>query len=170
MRNITLWNEPIPQSPWRALFDIQRNLDKMYDDKIYEEHFYQPACEMEESDTHFVVNVDMPGIPKKDIRIELKDDQLHIEGERKSEKKNSTYSERYYGKFHRVLTLPTGVDADKIEANYEDGVLSLVVPKAEMAKPKQIKISDGKSSLFGKLLGTNKEEEKDKKTVSSTAA
>ena len=169
MRNITLWNEPIAQSPWRALFDIQRNLDRMFEDKMSEERVFQPALELEESDSHFVYNVDMPGIPKKDIRIELRDDQLFIEGERKAENKNSAYSERYYGKFSRVLTLPANVDTEKIEANYEDGVLKLVLPKAEMAKPKQIKISEGKSSLFGKFLGT-KEEDKEKKTVSTTAA
>jgi HSP20 family protein len=161
--------------------DLQRNLDRMFDqafgsnvsDEWTEEAVFHPACDIEETNSHFVMNVDLPGVPKKDINIEVKDNQLLISGERKAERKTKNSSERYYGKFHRVVALPSGIDADKIEAQYQDGVLTLALPKSEAAKGRQIKITDGKSSFFGKLLGkseTPEKEERQERTVSAVSA
>src|SRR4029079_8130624 len=109
MRNLTNWQE----SPWRGLLDLQRNLDRVFDSAFNEEDAgFRPLCEMEETDSHYLMSVDLPGVSRKDINIEVKDGDLVISGERKNEKKTSAYSERYYGKFHRVLSLPTGIDAD----------------------------------------------------------
>jgi HSP20 family protein len=159
MRNhMTLWNES-SLSPWRGLMDLQRNLDRVFDqtfgdrsDRWADEAVFHPVCEVDETDSHFVMSVDLPGVNKKDINIEARDNQLIISGERKSEKKERGFSERLYGKFYRVITLPNGVDTNKIEAHYQDGVLNVALPKAESAKPKQIKISDGKGSFFGRLV------------------
>jgi HSP20 family protein len=106
----------------------------------------------------------MPGIAKEDIEIEVVEDQLVISGERKLDRKESSanrfFSERGYGKFHRAFTLGTSVDQEKIEAVYRDGVLRVAVPKAEAAKPKQIKIqAEDKSGLFDRLSGRAKSEE-----------
>lgn len=176
MRNLTTWNEnSTAYNPWRGLMDLQRHLDRVFDqtfgdartDRWDDESVLHPAVDLEETEAHYVMSVDLPGVSKKDIQIEVKDNQVHISAERKNEKKTSGYSERYFGKFHRILTMPDGIDADKIEAQYENGVLNLAVPKAESAKPRQIKIADGKSTFFGKLLGVNKEPEKEPKTVTS---
>jgi HSP20 family protein len=176
MSNLSIWSDNATANQWRGLMDLQRNLDLVFDrafgnvkiDPWDDETVFHPAVDMEETDSHYVMNVDLPGVSKKDIQVEFKDNELHISAKRKNEKKTSAYSERYYGKFHRVFTVPSGIDTEKIEAQYQDGVLSLAVPKSESAKPRQIKITDGKSSFFGKLLGGNKETEKEQKTISGT--
>jgi HSP20 family protein len=172
--NLTLWDDNF-SSQWGSLVDMQRNLDRMFDEAFgasvssaTEDRLFHPPCEIEETDSHYVMDVDLPGVPKKNINIEVRENQLVISGERKSERKTKNASERYYGRFHRVVTLPTGVDPEKIEAQYQDGVLSLAIPKAEAAKARQIKISDGKSSFFSKLLG-NRQAEKVEKNDQATA-
>ncbi len=106
---------------------------------------FSPACEISETETHYQMSVDLPGIKKEDVKIELNDNTLTISGERKSEKKagderNVKYVEKYYGTFTRSFTLPTTVDTEKIEARYEDGVLSLEIPKAPLARTRKIEI------------------------------
>ena len=80
---------------------------------------------------------------KEDIEISLHDGMLTINGERKSqtpEGDKAERTERYVGKFRRSISLPTQVDANKVTANYRDGILTITLPKAEEAKPKQIKV------------------------------
>jgi HSP20 family protein len=83
-------------------------------------------------------------VKREEIEITVDGDTLTVKGEKKREsesKQDDAYrSERYYGSFSRSLTLPAAVDANKIEARYKDGVLEIVIPKSEEAKPKQIKI------------------------------
>jgi len=124
---------------------------------------WSPACEIEEDDGHFLITAEMAGIPKDQIKIELRDNQLLISGERhqgtKRKEGGYRYSERRFGKFQRAFSLPTGIDADHVEANYEDGILRLFIPKTDSAKPRQIKISNGSATgFFGRLLGTPKKE------------
>jgi HSP20 family protein len=82
---------------------------------------------------------------KEDIEISLHDGMLTISGERKSESgnngENAERTERFTGKFRRSITLPTRVDAGKVSANYKDGILTVTLPKAEEAKPKQIQVN-----------------------------
>ena len=81
---------------------------------------------------------------KEDIQISLHDGMLTINGERKSETPEgdkAERTERYVGKFRRSISLPTQVDANKVAANYRDGILTVTLPKAEEAKPKQIKVN-----------------------------
>jgi HSP20 family protein len=109
-----------------------------------------PACDISETDTHYVVKVDLPGIPKDDVKIEVSENQLVISGERKEEKetkeKNRYLSERYYGSFQRSFALPAGTDSDKIEAAYDNGELKVSVPKATVSHQKTIKIGETKST------------------------
>jgi HSP20 family protein len=158
--------------------DLQSDLDRMFvpafaassDDEWNEGLVFRPACEIEETDSHYVMSVDLPGIARKVISIEAKDNRLFLSGERKPARKSNSASERCYGKFHRVFTLPQGIEADRIEAQYQDGVLTIALPKSEAAKPRQIKITDGKGSFFGKLLGKSDAPEKQERTLSAVAA
>jgi HSP20 family protein len=108
------------------------------------------------------MSFDLPGVKRDDIKIDFKDGNLTVSGERKSEtekKEKSSYrSERFYGSFSRSFQLPAGVKPDQVEAHYADGVLRVTVPKAEAAKAQQIKIGEGKPGLWDKLLGTKKAE------------
>jgi HSP20 family protein len=84
-------------------------------------------------------------LKKEDIELSLQKGVLTISGERKQEKKNEEgyRNERFFGRFQRSVTLPTSVDGDKVKATYQDGILKVVLPKAEEAKPKQIAVSIG---------------------------
>lgn len=117
--------------------------------------FFEPASDVEETETHFIVNVDLPGISKEDIKIEVKDDHLTIWGERKAdekgEKEGIRYHRRAFGKFTKSFALPAGIDASKIEATQADGVLSVAVPKAPEAQPHAVKIGDAKGGFFEKF-------------------
>jgi len=105
---------------------------------------WAPALDLYQSDDNIVAVVELPGMRKEDIEISLQDGTLIISGERKEETNQTngaTRTERYTGKFRRSITLPSRVDVNKVSATYRDGVLTVTLPKAEEAKPKQIKIS-----------------------------
>ncbi len=151
MRNLTLWNDNLNTSPWFNLVDLQRNWEKLFEEATTpQEKLFHPACDVEESETHYLMNFDLPGVAKKDIHIEVKENELSITGERKTDRKSNAFAERFQGKFHRVLTLPVDADAQKIEAHYQDGVLSIALAKVEAVKPREIKIGDTKPAAFEK--------------------
>lgn len=129
----------------------------------YDERTFGPACEVSESDDHYYMNLDLPGMKKEDIKVELAENVLTVSGERKREsnpdkKAKVQLYEKSYGLFKRSFTLPTTVDESKIEARYENGVLELYLPKTAAAKPRQIEITtSNKGGIFDKLLGGKKE-------------
>jgi HSP20 family protein len=106
---------------------------------------WSPALDVLDDKDNLVVKVELPGLKKDEINLSLHDGVLTISGERKHEvekKEGQSFrSERYFGKFQRGVTLPTAVDASKVNATYKDGVLTVELPKAEEAKPKQIAVS-----------------------------
>jgi HSP20 family protein len=109
-----------------------------------------PAMDVVETDDHFVLRADLPGLSEKDINIELEDNVLTISGERKAEheQRNEGYYrvERSSGSFSRSLTLPEGVNADGIQAHFDSGVLEVRIPKPEQHKPRKVQISLGGSA------------------------
>ena len=105
---------------------------------------WSPALDLYESGDHFVAVIELPGMRKEDIDISLHDGTLTISGERKGEGNNgetAQRTERYVGTVRRSIALPTRVDANKVSATYQDGILKVTLPKAEEAKPKQIQVS-----------------------------
>jgi HSP20 family protein len=106
-----------------------------------------PAMDLVETDDHFVLRADLPGLTEDDVSIELEDNVLTISGERKSEheehKEGYHRVERAYGSFGRSLTLPEGVDADTVEASFDNGVLEVRIPKPEERKPRKVAITVG---------------------------
>ena len=106
-----------------------------------------PAMDLVETEEHFVLRADLPGLTENDVAIELEDNVLTLSGERKSEheeRKEGYYRvERASGTFARSLTLPEGIDPDRVEASFENGVLEVRVPKPEERKPRRVSISVG---------------------------
>ncbi|MBX6326116.1 MAG: Hsp20/alpha crystallin family protein [Chthoniobacterales bacterium] len=105
---------------------------------------WSPALDLYESNNDVVAVVELPGMRKEDIDISLHDGTLTISGERKREitgGEKAQRTERYVGTFRRSITLPTRVDANKVSATYQDGILKVTLPKAEEAKPKQIPVN-----------------------------
>ena len=108
------------------------------------ERMLRPAMDVEEDADKIVVRTELAGIPKEDVSITLEDGVLTIAGEKKSDRemedKNYHLVERSFGSFHRSITLPSGVDSEKAEASFENGILSIAIPKAEAAKPRKLEI------------------------------
>lgn len=145
-----------------GIFDEMHRMTNAYDERSF-----APGCEVTEHEGHFLLSMDLPGIKKEDVKIDLTENLLTISGERKRESNGDKQQkfqlfERSYGFFKRSFTLPTSVDGNKVEARYENGVLDLYLPKIEAAKPRKIEIQNSKSGFFEKLLGSkNTEEMKD---------
>ena len=106
-----------------------------------------PAMDVVETDDHFVLRADLPGLSEGDVNIELEDNVLTISGERKieHEQRDEGYYrvERASGAFSRSLTLPEGVNAEAIQASFDSGVLEIRIPKPEQQKPRKVQISVG---------------------------
>jgi len=105
---------------------------------------WTPALDLYQNNDNVIAVVELPGMRKEDIEISLHDGTLTISGERKMETQEgdkAERSERYVGKFRRSITLPTRVDANNVSATYKDGILTVALPKAEEAKPKQIQVN-----------------------------
>ncbi len=105
----------------------------------------QPRMDLEESSVQYNLRLELPGLSKEDVQISFEDNMLVISGEKKEpvrQKENRYhYSEIIYGKFSRSIKVPANVESDKISASFDNGVLTVVIPKSEQAKPRQISIS-----------------------------
>ena len=106
---------------------------------------FSPRVDVHETDKDILLDVEVPGLEKKHIKVEVKDNTLTISGERRYEKKDkdseSCRIERHYGKFARTFALPETVKSDKVSASYKNGVLNLKLPKTEKAIPKEITVN-----------------------------
>jgi HSP20 family protein len=143
-RNLTL---PSRWSP--NLFDdfrteMNRVMEGLWDHEDRGTPFFAPRTNFAETDTAYEVAVELPGMHADDFEIEFKDDRLWITGERKhdAEEEGRTYhrNETTYGNFRRVIALGKDVDAESIEAKYENGVLAITISKIEAVKPKRIEV------------------------------
>ncbi|MHB9027671.1 MAG: Hsp20/alpha crystallin family protein [Candidatus Latescibacterota bacterium] len=105
---------------------------------------WTPRADINESDKEISIDLELPGIKKEDIRVEVRNNVVTISGERKQERKTESPEgsriERHYGKFERSFALPEMVDENKVSASYHDGMLTLRIPKTEKALPKEVKI------------------------------
>ena len=123
------------------LANLQDELDRLFGTQPV----WVPAMDVQEDKDNYIFRAELPGLKREDIEVSLQDGTLVISGERKIEKVEEGvevhWQERYYGKFQRALTLPEPVAADKVKAEYKDGVLIVTLPKTEEAKPKKIDVS-----------------------------
>lgn len=123
---------------------VERFLSAWPNDAYTQDAAWAPRVDVHETDNEVVLDVELPGIDRNDVKVEVKNGLLTISGERKFEKKAKEKGyqsiERRYGKFERAFGLADSVDAEKITAAYQNGVLTLTVPKAEKAKPREIAI------------------------------
>ena len=148
MRTLTRWE------PFRGASSLQDQVNRLFNDVIErtgEESSltaWAPAVDIYETEHELVVKADLPDVDPKDLDIRVENNILTIRGERKFEKKvneeNYLRVERAYGSFARSFTLANTVNSDAIKADYQNGVLTLTIPKREEAKPKQIKVNVGR--------------------------
>jgi HSP20 family protein len=149
---ITRWSPLF--TPSRDLVGIQGDVNRLLDTFFVRyptrgdaPALFTPAVDIEETPEEFVLKLDLPGVPQKDVKVSLMGDMLTVKGERKSESDrnggNVHRSERVYGSFERSFTLGTPVRNDKVKATYRDGVLEIHVPKAEEARLREIEVQVG---------------------------
>jgi len=150
--NLTLWRRPDVAWPFGRLSSLRDELDRLFESPLTDlgrttELFggWSPALDIHEEKDNFIIEAELPGMKKEHLDVSLHDGVLTISGERKVEKKpqetESHRTERFYGKFQRSLALPTRVAADKVKAEYKDGVLTVTLPKTEEAKSRKIDVS-----------------------------
>jgi HSP20 family protein len=143
---ITHWD------PFRGLTSLQDQVNRLLDGAFVQGRTGQadlaawaPAVDIYEGQNELVAKVDLPGVEEKDIDIRLENNTLTIRGERKFEKsvneENYLRVERAYGSFTRTFSLPNMINAQAINASYNNGVLTVHMPKREESKPKQVKIN-----------------------------
>ena len=125
--------------------DINRLFNTLFDEGRTQR--WVPAMDLVESDDHFVLKADLPGLGEDDVSIEIRDNTLTIAGERKSEheqRERGWYRvERSTGAFSRSLSLPEGVDPGAVSAAFDKGVLEVRIPKPEQKKPRRVQIRAG---------------------------
>jgi HSP20 family protein len=139
----------IKWSPYRNLISLPDEIDHFFNgfglDLNASDSVWSPSVDISETDDQYEVKAEIPGLKKEDIKLSVEDNVLTLSGERKyekeTEKKNYRRLERAYGRFERSFRLPKEVNVEKIKANYENGVLTVEIPKADAVKPKEIAVS-----------------------------
>jgi len=137
-------------SPSTEIRSLQREIDRMFDSFLprgntdAEQAVWAPRVDLAETDQAYLIQLDVPGMKKEDLEVSFQDGSLTVCGERTQSETEETAQlirvERRFGRFYRSFDLPKTVDSSKIEAAYEDGVLTVKVPKAEESKPRTVHI------------------------------
>lgn len=127
--------------------EVDRVVDAFFGTGTTRVRRWVPAMDLVETDDHLVLRADLPGLSRDDVEIEIEDRVLTVSGERRKEDEERTEGhyrvERAFGSFSRSLTLPDGVDADRVAAGFDDGVLEVRIPKPEERKPHRVAIGTG---------------------------
>ena len=156
MTVITRWD------PFREFSTLQDRMNRLFRESHGPEGreealattSFAPAVDVYEDEHSVTLKIEVPGVDEKDIDVRIENNVLTVHGERKFEKdekeENFRRVERQYGSFTRTFTLPTTVDAEKVSANYDKGILKVALPKKAEAKPKQIKVNVGTKTLEAK--------------------
>lgn len=133
----------------KALLEMENEMDRVFQTSSFwpEEvgaFDFSPACDFKDTGKEYVINFDIPGIKREDVKIEMENNRLTVSGQRNvwRDEKDARYllSESCSGCFIRSFSLPNLVDESRVDAHYADGVLTITVPKIEASKAKQIKI------------------------------
>ena len=154
MNSLTRWQRP-DISMWPGfgrLTNLRDEIDRLFEAPLTELartsqllSGWTPALDVFEDKDNVYVRAEVPGMRKEEIEVSLHNGSLSISGERKSEEKFKDAEvyrgERFFGRFQRTVTLPTPVAADKVKAQYKDGLLTITLPKTEEAKPKHIDVN-----------------------------
>jgi len=156
MNTLTRWQRPA-LTAWQGfgrLNDLRHEIDRLFDSPFNElTHSSQilsgwtPPVDLFEDKDNFIVRAELSGMKKEEIDLTLHDGSLSISGERKAEDKyhdaEVCRAERFFGRFQRTITFPTQIAGDQVKAQYKDGILTVKLPKAEEAKPKNIEVKVG---------------------------
>lgn len=155
---------PYSRRPASLFSDFERQFNELLDDmwggrgNDLQAMQMAPLCDVTATDQHYFMSFDMPGVKKEDIKVEVNNNRITVSGERQKETvegREHHVSERSYGRFSRSVSLPQGVDEDHIEANFENGVLTLTIPKTDKAQARRIEIKERSSQ--GQVVGESQQ-------------
>jgi HSP20 family protein len=151
----TLWRSSAVPSIWDELFSTRREFDRLFD-RFFGQlalgqgaQVWMPVVDVRETADEIQVSAELPGIAPEDVSVTVENGVLTISGEKKQEvvegKEDADYHlfERRYGRFERSFTLPRTVDAEKVKARFQNGVLHITLPKLQEAKPRRVQIEVG---------------------------
>ena len=146
-RTLTTWAPRVPRSLANLETDFAGMLERMFGPEMEswtELKSWSPRANVAETENELEMTVELPGVKPEDVHVELHDGELWVRGEMKNEteEKGKTFHkvERRYGEFRRILPLPTAADKEKVDARLTNGVLKIVVPKVEKARPKAVEV------------------------------
>ena len=149
----TPWTRTNWASPLDRLWALQRELDRAYGDtETIESGSFIPPMDIVETNDEVLCHLEVPGISRDNLQIRAEGNVVTVSGEKKFEKQEKEKEggfrslERRYGRFERSFALPRTVDANNVKAHYDNGVLTIVLPKAESSKPRRIEIEDGSTA------------------------
>lgn len=137
-------------NPWQEFNTLQRQINRLFEDNISPTAFENsvarvPAAEIKETENAIHLKLELPGMEAKDLDIQVTENAVAISGERKSENKteeNGVFKTEFqYGKFQRVIPLPTRIQNTNVAAEYKNGILNLTLPKTEQEKNKVVKVN-----------------------------
>ena len=154
MSNLTRWQRP-EVATWPGLgrlTDLRDEIDRLFESPLAEWarasnllSGWNPSLDLYEDKDNLYVKVELPGMKREEIDVSLHEGSLSVSGERKSEQKHEDgevyRAERFFGRFQRTVMLPTPVAAEKVKAQYQEGILTITLPKTEEAKPKHIDVN-----------------------------
>jgi HSP20 family protein len=148
MNTLTRWRSPRLTWPaWPSLESIDRRLGRLFEPPFAtEETFgFSPPANLVEQDGEYLLTVELPGMKKEDVSVSVEEDYVVVKGEKQAEKeeKGSRWHvvERSWGSFERSFPLPRTVQSDKVKAEFEDGILSVHLPKRTEARGRRVEIS-----------------------------
>ena len=141
--------------------EVNRLFNTLFDASDAASQSWVPSMDLTEAEDHFVLKADLPGVGEDDVNIEVQDNSLTISGERREEheqRERGWYRvERQFGRFSRSLTLPEGVDAEGIAAEFDRGVLTVRIPKPEERKPRRVEIKPSSNGAPKAVEGSAEE-------------
>lgn len=134
--------------PWREIDTLRRQFDQLFDSMtpmVGESAGWTPAVELKDAGNEFVLRAQLPGIDVKDLDVQVTKDAVALAGEHRQESKTEEggffRSEFHYGKFQRVIPLPVEVQNDQVKAEFKEGILSLILPKANQVQAVKLNLT-----------------------------
>ena len=148
--NLVRFQKPDIWNAFDQLSSFRDEVNRLFEGSLFNGssdvlNTWAPALDVYEDKDNLFVTAELPGLKKEEIEISLHENTITVSGERRNEKKydgaDTARAERFFGRFTRSLILPKAVDAARVKASYRDGILTVTLPKAETARPRQIEVS-----------------------------
>ncbi len=163
-RSIVLFDQDYVTDSWNNFFKDFGSFDRPVFRTQKTKNSFEPTCDITEAIDHYLILMDVPGVEQKDLNIEVESGQLRISGERfkdmtEKDQAKQVYHERSFGKFIRTFNLPAEINLEDIQAQYQNGVLKVAIPKAKKVEAKKISINANQgNNFFQKLVDDPKGE------------